>query len=219
MDEKTRWPKKGDNPFLARSADPSSPTWASLHWFASLKVDDAFFATAFKQAGDKIIKELSRGEDPRHCDRLFMPIAYLYRHSMELKMKEIIRLGIRLELIEKDERLTDVLKDHNLHHLWNSVRIVVEAYWPDGSQNDLNAAERIVQEFHQIDKSGQILRYSKDQAGNSTLEKLPKSVQLTHLQEVFEAVFNLLDGCEAGLDHAMDIRNEMLSYYHNDLPG
>lgn len=216
MDEKSRWPKKGDNPFLVGSADPSSPTWASLQWLASMKVDDAYIATAFKEAGDKIIKELSRGEDIKHCDMFFMPIAYLYRHSMELQMKEIIRLGIRLGLIEKDEKLTDVLKDHNLHYLWNVVRKVVAAYWPNGPQDDLNAAERIVQEFHQIDKCGQNFRYSKDLKGHSSLERFPESVQLKHLQDVFGAIFNFLDGCETGLDHAMDMRNEMLSNYYDN---
>lgn len=62
MEKGFRWPKKGANPFLVKSADPNSPTWASLHWLASLNIDDSFFATAFKEAGHKIIKELSRAQ-------------------------------------------------------------------------------------------------------------------------------------------------------------
>lgn len=216
MDDEFRWPKKGDNPFLVKAVEPNSPTWASLHWLASLKVDDSFFAKAFKEAGDKIVRELTRDEDSQHPDMFFMPIAYLYRHSLELKMKEIVRLGIKLELLKEDKKVPDVLGGHSLHQLWNLVRKIAEAYWPDGSQNDLNAAERIIQELHNIDKSGQSLRYSKDLSGKSTLEKLPDSVQLTHLQDVFQAIFNFLDGCEAGLDHAIEMRNEMLSYYGDD---
>lgn len=216
MDDGFRWPKKGDNPFLVKAAEPNSPTWASLRWLSSLRVDDSFLAVAYKEAGDKIVRELARGKDFQHPDMFFMPIAYLYRHSLELKMKEIVRLGIKLELLKADKKLQDVLDGHSLYPLWNLIRSAVEAYWPDGSKNDLNAAERIVQELHKVDKSGQNLRYSRDRSGKSTLEKLPDSVQLTHLQDVFHAIFSLLEGCEPGLNHAVETRNEMLSDYRGD---
>ena len=83
---------------------------------------------------------------------------------------------------------------------------------PKGKKKDINAAGRIIQEFHKIDKSGQNLRYSIDKSGNKTLEYLPKYVQLTHLQDVMDAVFNFLDGCETGLSHELEIRNEMMDY-------
>lgn len=160
-----RWPKKGDNPFLVKLADRNSPTWASLHWLASFNHDDSLFSTAFKEAGDKIVKELSRGKYPSHPDMFFMPIAYLYRHSLELKMKHIIRLGIRLELIEKDTKVSNELENHRLHQIWNYVKKVLEKCWMDSHKEELNAASRIIQEFHNIDKSGQNLRYSKDLSG------------------------------------------------------
>ena len=131
-------------------------------------------------------------------------------------MKEIVRLGIGLELIPKDEKTSNILKHHNLAQLWNFVKKVVEAHWPEGSKNDIDAAGRIVQEFHNIDKSGQSLRYSKDISGRCTLDKLPESVQLTHVRDVFEAVFNFFDGCETGLYHSIEMRNEMLDYYGVD---
>ncbi len=210
MNEEIRWPKKGDNPFLVKCADPNSPTWASLHWLVSLNINDSFFANAFKEAADKIIKELSRGEEPWNHDTIFMPIAYLYRHSLELKMKHLIEMGINLDLLEKDEKVSSALKSHKLYQLWNYVRQVVERNWPEGPKEDLNAAERIIQEFHNIDKTGQSLRYSEDSSGKKSLDGFPKFVQLTDLNDVVDAVFNLLEGCEAGFDHALEIRNDML---------
>jgi hypothetical protein len=217
MDEDFRWPKKGDDPFFIETIDPNSPTWTSLQWLASLNVDDSFFGLAFKEAGDKIIKELSRGEDWKNPDRLFLPIAYLYRHGIELKLKNLIRIGMELDLIESDDKvLLKELESHKLHQLWNYVRIIVEKFWPEGPKEDINAAGRIIQEFHNIDKSGQNLRYSIDKSGNKTSEHLPKFVQLTHLQDVINAVFNFLDGCEAGLDHELETRNEMRDYYSDN---
>lgn len=215
MDEELRWPKKGDNPFLVKGADPKSPTWTSLRWLTSLDVDDTFFAHAFKEAADKIINELSRGDDPWHPDKFFMPIAYLYRHGLELQLKQLIKMGITLEFIKRDDNVSAALVDHKLHQLWNIARKIIEYYWPEGPKEDVNAAGRIIQEFHNIDKSGQILRYSEDVSGKKTLGCLPESVQLTHLKDVMDAVFNFLEGCQAGLHHELEMRNEMLSEFSN----
>jgi len=210
MKSEIRWPQKGDNPFLAKIIDRQSPTWALLDWFESWRVDDSFYALAFKEAGDKIIKELSRGKNGQQPDMYFMPIAYLYRHSLELAMKVIVGLGIRLEIIEEDKKLSSVLKKHDLHELWKYVRKIVSTCWPEESQKQIEAAEQIVCEFHKIDVSGQNLRYSKELSGNSSVAKLPESVELTHLQDVFSAIYNFLEGCEAGLNNAIETKNEML---------
>jgi len=212
-DKDFRWPKKGDSPFLGGIADPNSPTWVNLDWLSQQNIGDSLLAVAFKDAGDKIIKELSRREDYRNPDVFFMPIAYLYRHSLELKMKEIIKLGIRLKLVEKDTKLLCILRKHELHPLWNFARRVIEQYWQHGSKDDLNAAGRIIQEFHKIDRTGQHLRYTEDQNGNKTLNQLPESVQLIHLQDVFEGVFNFLEGCEIGLNEEVRMRSEMMCEY------
>lgn len=201
-----RWPKKGDNPFFKELVDFKSPTLANLKWLRDS--DDSLLACAFKEAGDKIIEELSRGEDPQHADKFFLPIAYLYRHSLELRMKQIIKLGIRLALIEEDEKLSSALKkDHNIYKLWNYVKRVVTQYWPDGLKEHIGAAERIIQEFHNIDKSGQNLRYSEDTGGRKTLDQLPESIELIHLKDVFDGIFNFLSGSEDGLYEGLKERN------------
>lgn len=204
-----QWPKKGDDPILIKSTDPKSPTWACLDFLTIFNPDDSLLALAFKESADKIINELSRGEDPQHPDMFFIPIAYLYRHSLELQMKQIIRLGLRLNLIEEDEDIFSALEKHGLYQLWNHVKKVIIKYWPDGPKEDINAAESIIQKIHNIDKSGQSLRYSEDKSGRKTLKQLPDSVDLIHFKNVLEAIFNFLDGCEAGLDDALQYMNEI----------
>jgi len=142
-----------------------------------------------------------------------MPIAYLYRHCLELKMKHLIRLGKRLDLIEEDERLRRTFRKHHLYSLWNTVKTVITQFDPDCPIEDLKAAEKIVQEIHNIDRSGQSLRYSADTSGRATVDQLPESVDLRHLRDVFEAIFNFLDGCECGLDHALEVSGEMWADY------
>jgi len=207
------WPKKGDNPFKADNPEPSSSTWASLDWLAKVGFDESKLSDAFKTVADKAIAELGHGDDIRHPDTLFMPIAYLYRHSIELKLKGLIGMGLQLELEELTEKTEECLCDHNLHKLWIIVRRFLKAYWPDGPEKDLNAAEAIIVAFHKIDRSGQNLRYSKDSQGNQTLSSLPKSADLVHLQDVFEGLHSMLDSCECGFSAELDCLNEMRGEY------
>lgn len=208
------WPKKGDNPFRVNGADHRSSTWASLAWLAKVGFDDSTLSDAFKTVADKAVAELRCGDDIQHPDALFLPVAYLYRHSIELKLKELIRMGLQLELEELTEKTEECLSGHNLHKLWTIVRRFLKAYWPDGSEGDLNAAEGIVLAFHKIDRSGQHLRYSRDSQGNQVLSSLPKSADLVHVQDVFESLHTMLDSCDSGFSAGLDYLNEMRSEYY-----
>lgn len=207
-----KWPKKTDNPFFVKAVDSRSPTWASIQWLDSLNVDDSFLAETFKEAADKIIIELSRGESFGHPDKFFIPIAYMYRHCLELKLKQIIRLGICLDLIKKS-KVQDSLHEHDLYKLWYHAKSTIVAFWPDGPKDELDATESIILKFHYIDKSGQSLRYTRDKNGKKSLGKFPASVDLFHFKNVFEGLFNLLDGCEMGLEDARDTQRQMFQDY------
>ncbi len=217
MEDKFPWPQKGDNPFLVEAADQNSPAWVSLRWLSSLDVDDSYLATAFKESADKVVENIGHGDTVGHPDIFFMPIAYLYRHSFELKIKNIIIIGIEIQLIENSEKLRSIKQKHKLYPLWNYAKRVIEAHWPDSPKEDLSAAERIIHEFHKIDQSGQKLRYTKKLSGQSTMTSLPASAELKQLKVVSDALFNFFEGCEAGLDHAIEMRNEELSYYQDDM--
>ena len=207
---KIRWPSRGDNPFPVNAKSPNSPTWCSLDWMANFRIDDSSYAEAFKGAGDKIIGELARGEDTAHPDIYFFPIVFLYRHCLELKMKSIIRLGVNLKFISQDENLLKVLGSHNLHSMWNKVKEAITKYWPDGPEDELQSAERIILDFHRIDNTGQNLRYSENKEGAKTIKQMPPSVQLLNLKDVFEKIYNFFDGCEEGFENERQTKNEMM---------
>ena len=205
------WPKKGDNPFKADVPDNRSPTWTYLELLATFGFNASNLSDAFKTVADKAIAEIRRGNDIRHPDELFMPIAYLYRHSIELKLKGLIMMGLNLELEEMTEKTEKCLVDHNLHALWNIVRRLLKAYWPDGPDKDLNAAEGIIVAFHKIDRSGQNLRYTYNTEGEGTLKSLPESADMVHIQEIYGRLHNMLDSCEYGFSVGLDMRREFAS--------
>ena len=206
-----RWPRKEDDPFPENIFTPQSRTWVNLEWL-KWSFNDASFAQAFKEAADKIIKQLSKKGNRRHPDMLFMPIAYLYRHGLELQLKQIIKLGMDLGVVEDNKKLRDTLSCHNLHRLWNCVKKVIDELDSESSSTkDFSSAEQIILGFHFMDMSGQALRYPKSLSEEKPGGDLPKFVELKHLQEVYDGLFNFLTGIECYLKNALDTLSDIPS--------
>ncbi len=192
----------------------NSKTWASLEWMKySYSFGDSMLADFFKEAGDKIINDLKRRKYGKHAEMYFMPIAYLYRHSLELKMKEIIGVLLKLGLIKKNAELTAFLEKHSLEPLWRYIKPSLIKRWPNSSNDDLNFAQQAIQFFHRMDVTGQALRYTKDKKGKSTLKSLPPSVDLIQFKEILGEVYSFLDGCEMAFEHDWETKCEIESYY------
>lgn len=196
------WPGDKDKAF--KEGLHWDSTVACLDYWIKRHGSDVPLPEAYKEAADIIISYIQEGKINKHPDMYFFPIAYLYRHGIELSLKELVQHGIQLRILEEDEKLEEVMGDHKLYPLWNKVRIVLEEVWPDGDKNDLRNVERLIQEFHNIDPSGQSLRYSKDKTGKPTTDKLPESVDLKELRKTCDRLFHFFDGCDAGLSEAQD---------------
>jgi hypothetical protein len=121
-------------------------------------------AGAFKLAADMILDAHLAAKGP-HNDILLFPVLYLYRHCVELKLKDLLLLGIRLRFF--DEAAVDKILDerkgitgqHRLYALWNKARDLLAHHYQSDSQ--LKVAESMINELHQIDKDGQTLRYDR----------------------------------------------------------
>ena len=82
----------------------------------------------------------------QRTDTLIYPVAFLYRHYLELRLKEIIVQG-RMLLA----RQSDFKHVHQLDViLWNSVRLILEKVWPNGRTIDLDAVENVILQFHDL---------------------------------------------------------------------
>lgn len=193
------WPEKNDKPFIDGSY---GRTQANLDWFdywSEPFTKDLRIAGAFKEAADKIVDNLETGNNFGHPDKYFFPVAYLYRHALELGLKCIVRDGINLGIITESKTVEKIIKGHNLCKLWNKARGILEEVWPDGDKDTLTNAERVILQFHKLDSSGQEFRYATDIEGNPNLENAPKLVDLINLKTVSDNLFSFLDSCSNAL--------------------
>ncbi len=209
---KFSWPKKGD---LAFKPSVLSKDHRLLDAFIMHSTDA--YSEGYKRAGD-ILVAYSHSDD-LNPDNLFFPVAFVYRHHLELLLKELIRLGERVGAIGvKSVRPSnpcpncgqrkgkkDWRTEHNLLKLWNRAKRILKSVWPDSPRDDLEAVERVILEFNKLDRTGQAFRDASTTNGVQSLRDTPEHVDLENLAAVIDAVSTFLysawiaiDNCDPG---------------------
>src|SRR5450432_3790843 len=120
MDDENYWPAKDDKAF---KPDGNRATDVCIGYLPIFGLED-IVAESFKEAADMIVTTIEK-DGPRTFVHAYLhPVGYLYRHYIELKLKNVLRGGLRLkQILVPDE----VMHGHNLHKLWNFFReLVVE---------------------------------------------------------------------------------------------
>lgn len=187
------WPRKGDKAFTL-SGSPADPALVA----AFVLPTSGGYAVGFKDAADMVVEAAAR--DDRNPDVLFFPVAYLYRHCLELTLKDILRISAETGAIVVPElSLKRMLGRHDLRCLWERVREAIEAVWPEGERADVDSVESIILEYDNLDKSGQALRYPADKDGKPHLSTDLKCVSLHNLKKRMDGVFTVLEGVHAGI--------------------
>ncbi len=184
-----RWPKKGDR-LLRRSGD-----WKrGVEFSRNALSKHACLWSGYMSAGAGLIELCTRDgyEHERHF--VIYPILFNYRHGLELAMKWIIVMyggqGIR--------GIDEV--HHDLWKIWKRCRKIMQDF---GSEKDeaVQAVERIIKEFHDLDKAGITFRYGWSKDGKEI--KLPDHmIDLENIRDVMEGVAGFFVGLDGWLDIA-----------------
>lgn len=109
MSEGFAWARKGNKAFVSGGEGNSFHVAATSWHFAQ-------HAEAFKIAAEKVIDACEEDERRSYRDELFFPVAYLYRHCLELRMKDIITTGLHMHFFTRDE-VSEAMDGHNLAKL------------------------------------------------------------------------------------------------------
>lgn len=145
------WPNEGD-----RLLRPSESLDHSVRFADHEIARHARIWNGYIDAGSVLVEECDR--NPEEGPALIYPILFCYRHALEVAMKWFIQkyghhIGADLE--------------HSNHHdlwlLWNICRRIFEKGSDDRAS--LQAVERIVKDFHEIDKGSFSFRYAVDKKG------------------------------------------------------
>jgi hypothetical protein len=79
------------------------------------------------------------------------------------------------------------------------VKRFLQVNYPEDTEQ-VSAVEAVVQEFHQIDRDGQTMRYDRDtNLRKRKYEHVPSHISITNLRETMEEVYSYLDGRYGGV--------------------
>lgn len=188
-----------------------SPSDVTLNWFGHPVGRTYTFAGEYWRAA-KMIVQASSAEELRDIGAC--PVVFLYRHSLELYLKEILFTGGVLISQSADPR--DVPKlGHDLEKLLNSCDEILRAA---GATDALASVAPTIREFSRTDAGSFAFRYPVDRLGNQSLKGNARqplsSNDFSFNLDVFctrmDAVLNTLDS----LCHAVETTVALMREEH-----
>jgi len=165
------------------------------------------FAHGYQAAAKELVAQLSgRG---RIIEAACLPILFLYRHSVELRLKALlIDLG---ELADSPEATE---KEHRLTPLWRKVRQQTLAY--DRSQDSpwLDRAESLISELERLDPHSYSFRYP---VGNDKVPLIAfgETINIEHFADVMEELDVVLDGAAAMFFEHIQLKYDIEAEYND----
>jgi hypothetical protein len=124
---------------------------------------------------------------------LVYPIVFLYRHSLELTLKNILASGgdYAGELAN--------WKTHEFRQLWKSVLRVFAHFDLDVDDDSLRAVNDCIMEFDSTDRSATVFRYAVDRNGNPLKLEMPR-IDLLQVRRVMKSLQTYLECAAAHIE-------------------
>lgn len=194
-------------PDVPRLGFDSGPQWqfdAQLQ--SALKGDNARYGykEGYRRAAIVLLREVVDGK--MSPDFAIFPLAFLWRHHVELALKDIIADG--RDLAEEAARSST---HHCLATLWSEARKYIVEYG-DPNAPELTNVEANIVEFERIDPRADGFRYPRARDGiQQNLAGAPEQVNLERLHEAMLAVSNFLDAVQTEQSMRLDHRSDMIS--------
>ena len=161
-------------------------------------------------------------------DFLVYPIVFLYRHYLELVLKDIIKRAPYLIERELTALEREHLGKHRLDLLWNDFKpmasIMTEAAgWEPLPPADIEGIDDYIRQISEVDPSSYSLRYAYSKKGEASLPESLTHINLRHLGELMDRLAHYFWGLDAAIDALEDMKHdyesEMASYaddYYGD---
>lgn len=180
------------------------PDWQNNACFDPFHSSLATYSNGFRHGATELVKVVISGHGI--VDYLVFPIIFLYRHAVEVALKELIRSASRL--LDTGE---DFETHHNLDKLWKVCRPLLEKV--DSDVPTLDAVAEKIQALHDLDPDSFHFRYPEDKKGKRTLPEDLVRVNVRHFAEQVDQVLAFLEAAGEQISVHLDYKREMNDAY------
>jgi hypothetical protein len=167
------------------------------------RASEELYLEGYRLAAEQLISHVAqRGADQ---DFLVYPIVFLYRHYVELRLKDLIAAGRKLA-----DGLTGPAYGHHLAKLWAEARGHLEREFPSSELDGLDRAEQLVVELSDTDPNSESFRYHRSRRGDPHMQGRDH-LNLGQFAGSMRELTTFLDRAGAGLDHHLELKSEIES--------
>ena len=188
---------------MTKKRQPKSPIFSKGddNTFADMVVArgrEHVYAEGYLYAGDLLASHVATtGYDH---NLLIYPIALLYRHHIELELKNIINTGG--SLVDKKRNTVT----HNLDMLWKWAKPIIRTASATSDPPEFAEMDKVVSDFTQIDVNGDAFRFPNRTTGDKTLDGL-EHMNIGQLSQTLHRLGRFLGGCWEVVNERVEFDN------------
>src|SRR6185437_9751000 len=169
------------------------------------------YAEAYLRGTHRLVQHVIDAQ--RDQDFLVYPIVFLYRHHIELILKDILRRVPYLTSTKPSEAETRHLNSHSLHELWQDLKLRLPAMaesagWGSLDLQDVEGIDSYISQLMRLDPDSCRFRYARSKKGGPSLPSKLKLINLRHFAEMMERLVSYLDAIDSAVDHLEEMEAE-----------
>lgn len=177
---------------------------ACVRW----RLDQGMQADGYRMAAGRLAENAPVWHEQ---DFLLYPIVFLYRHYVELRLKEVIGLGQKLA----HERVA-VPEIHDLLTLWAKAKPYIERDLDAGDSDrtdEIGHVERLIREFAALDPRGTAFRYATEVHGGRPLPGERVRLNLYQFADTMDKLGYALDATTNWMHMCLETEHEMAEWF------
>jgi len=189
------FPKKGERLFIsgsiyeqARIEDGNMPLF-----YNTVEAQFDRYTYGYKEAADALIQRALELGDNYTLDTYIYPICFLYRHYIEIALKNIYLSYSN----DTEEEKTKTIKNHNLKRIWAKAKPVIIDYYPYEDRAVLDYVEDYIKQFDEADDRSTTFRYPIDRELKPVHKAM--SIDLRNLKERMDELDYFLSSAIQGM--------------------
>lgn len=179
--------QRGDQLFINDEAQLQLDVSENYAYHGYKKGGFTSYSLAYLEAADRLVETL--------CGHFFdnaltLPIVFLYRHYLELTLKELVIMGNERYNSSSTPYLEKILKGHRIDFLWQELKpLLQKIYLPPEKREEIDAVGECIEEFSKVDESSMSFRYPVDKKNkqpilqNNTYLQSLEYIDVHHLAE------------------------------------